>query len=407
LKKSMTETGAAGGAAVVIGASGQDGYFLAERLLAEGREVCATTRHPAALEGLGAAAAGGAAGLRVLAVELTEPQELLGLIARERPEEVYNLAGQSSVSRSFAEPLHTWRTNAGFVARLLETLRLASPETRLYQAASTDMFGAAAGSSVRHDEHSALNPQSPYASAKAAAFMLCRSYREAYNLRISCGILSNHESHRRPAGFLTRKIVDHVRGLRESGPGSLPPLRAGHLKIRRDWGYAPDYVEGTLLIQRQAAIRAALSAANSADSDGPADSDGAGAGAAGRAGEAADEGRSYRDYVLGTGRTLAVWELADAAFRLAGFDLVWHLDGEDPREWHASFRATGEPAVCVDPELLRPADPLVIGVDPGRARRELGWSPNDDPAVFLADMLDPPRRTPLPAVARPGAEARG
>jgi GDPmannose 4,6-dehydratase len=366
-------TKASGGAVVVIGASGQDGYFLAERLLAEGREVCATTRHPAALDGLSAAAGDGAR-LRVLAVELTEPQELLALIARERPVEVYNLAGQSSVSRSFAEPFETWRTNAGFVARLLETLRLASPETRLYQAASTDMFGGAAGASVRHDERSALNPQSPYASAKAAAFMLCRSYREAYNLRISCGILSNHESHRRPAGFLTRKIVDHVRTLRETGRAARPPLRMGHLKIRRDWGYAPDYVEGTLLIQRQAAVRAARRPAEDGDVT------------------AADEGRAYRDYVLGTGRTLAVWELADTAFRLAGFDLDWHLEGDDPRRWHARFRGTGEPAVRVDPDFLRPADPLVIGVDPGRARRELGWSPGDDPALFLGDMLNPPRR---------------
>jgi GDPmannose 4,6-dehydratase len=386
----MSETDAEGdfgpaqtarGAVVVIGASGQDGYFLAERLLAEGREVYVTTRHPAALDGLSAAARDDAS-LRLLAVELTEPQELLALIARERPIEVYNLAGQSSVSRSFTEPLHTWRTNAGFVARLLETLRLASPETRFYQAASTDMFGGAAGASVRHDERSALNPQSPYASAKAAAFMLCRSYREAYNLRISCGILSNHESHRRPAGFLTRKIVDHVRALRESGPHARRPLRMGHLQIRRDWGYAPDYVEGMILIQRQVAVRAARRASPEG------------------AGTMSDEGRAYRDYVLGTGRTLAVWELADTAFRLAGFDLDWSLEGDDPCGWQARFRSTGELAVCVDPDFLRPADPLIIDVDPSRARRELGWAPSDDPALFLGDMLNPPRRPHIGSAAR-------
>jgi len=384
----MGETEGVGRAVVVIGASGQDGYFLAERLLGEGREVYATTRHPAALQGLAAAARAGAR-LRVLAVEVTDPAELLGLISRERPAEVYNLAGQSSVSRSFDEPLNTWRTNADFVARLLETIRLASPETRLYQAASTDMFGGAAGGSVRHDERSALNPHSPYASAKAAAFMLCRSYREAYNLRISCGILSNHESHRRPAGFLTRKIVDHVRGLRESGAGAGGPMRTGNLKIRRDWGYAPDYVEGTILIQRQVAVRAARAATGDGGEGG------------------ADEGRAYRDYVLATGRTRAVWELADAAFRLGGFDLEWHLEGEDPRRWHARFRATGETAVFVDPELLRPADPLVISVDPTRAREELGWDPSEDADVFLGDMLNPPRGAAVGREAPGGAGVSG
>jgi GDPmannose 4,6-dehydratase len=351
--------------AVVIGASGQDGYFLTRRLLADGWKVLATTRHPATLEELDRAAAGR---LGVHTAELREPGPLLELIGEVQPAEVYNLAGQSSVSRSFADPLGTWQTNAEFVARLLECLRLRSPRTRLYQAASTDMFGGAAGASVLHDEGSPLNPQSPYASGKSAAFMLCRSYREAYNLRISCGILSNHESHRRPAGFLTRKIVDHVRALRREGPDSRLPLRVGHLKIRRDWGFAPDYIEGMLLIQRQVSVRA------------------------GREGsaEVADEGRAYRDYVLATGRTLAVWELADAAFRLGGFELEWRLEGDDPARWQARFAATNQLAVEVDPEFLRPTDPLVIGLDPARARRELGWSPSDDPSVFLDDMLNPP-----------------
>jgi GDPmannose 4,6-dehydratase len=358
-------------AAVVVGASGQDGYYLTGRLLAEGFEVHATTRRPATLDALARAATTGDR-LRVHAVELTQPAPLFDLIERVRPAEVYNLAGQSSVSRSFSEPLRTWATNADFIAALLEALRLRSPLTRFYQASSTDMFGAAGAGVIRYDEHSALNPQSPYASAKAAAHLLCRSYREAYDLRVACGILSNHESRRRPAPFLSRKIVDHVRALRTLPTAerrAQPPLLMGNLKIRRDWGFAPDYVAGMQLIIRQARVRAAARGDEGLD-------------------ERNDAGALYRDYVLGTGRSHAVWELVDEAFRIAGFDLEWRLEGEDPREWSARFREGGEEAVAVDASLLRPADPLVIEVDSSRAREELGWSPRGGLGVFLRDMLD-------------------
>lgn len=357
--------------AVVVGASGQDGYYLTERLLAEGWEVHATTRRAASLDALARAPSPGGR-LRVHVVELTEPAPLFDLIEGVRPAEVYNLAGQSSVSRSFSEPLRTWATNADFISHLLETLRLRSPRTRFYQASSTDMFGASGASVIRYDESSALNPQSPYASAKAAAHLLCRSYREAYDLRVACGILSNHESRRRPAPFLSRKIVDHLRALRSLPTAERrapPPLSMGNLKIRRDWGFAPDYVEGMQLIIRQTRVRAS---ARGGHNDNATD----------------DAAALYRDYVLGTGRSHAVWELVDEAFRIAGFDLEWRLEGDDPREWSAHFREGGAPAVAVDAKLLRPADPLVIEVDSSRAREELGWSPRCGLEVFLRDMLE-------------------
>jgi GDPmannose 4,6-dehydratase len=355
--------------AVVIGATGQDGYYLTARLLAEGWRVRATTRRPALLDAL-VSSTEAAGRLSVHVLDLCEPLSLFELIARARPAEVYNLAGQSSVSRSFADPLGTWRTNADFVAELLECVRLNSPGTRLYQASSTDMFGSACGGTVRYDEDSPLNPQSPYASAKAAAHLLCRSYRESYGVRVACGILSNHESRRRSAPFLSRQIVDHVRALRRLTPGerrTFPPLRMGNLKIRRDWGFAPDYAEGMRLVLRQVEVRAALGGDDAA---------------------CADTGALYRDYVLGTGESHAVWELVDTAFRIAGFDLEWELEGEDPREWRARFRDDGATAVEVDGTLLRPADPLVIEIDSSRSRLELGWSPQRGLEVFLRDMLE-------------------
>jgi GDPmannose 4,6-dehydratase len=140
----------------------------------------------------------------------------------------------------------------------------------------------------------------------------------------------------------------------------------GNLRIRRDWGFAPDYVEGIRLILRQIKVRAERS-----DEIAPV----------------VDEGRAYRDYVLGTGKTYAVWELVDTAFRLIGLDLEWSLEGDDPRGWNARVRSSGKPAVAVDPSLLRPADPFIIEVDPSRARRDLGWSPRAGLEVFLKDML--------------------
>jgi GDPmannose 4,6-dehydratase len=139
----------------------------------------------------------------------------------------------------------------------------------------------------------------------------------------------------------------------------------GNLKIRRDWGFAPDYVEGMCKILRQIKTRAELT---------------------GQAPES-DEGTNYRDYLLATGETHAVWELIDCAFTIGGFDLEWNLEGDEPKAWHGYFRSTGTPAVVVDPDLLRAAEPLVIRVDPDRARRELGWMPKQGLEGFLRDIF--------------------
>jgi GDPmannose 4,6-dehydratase len=376
----------AGDVSLVIGASGQDGYLLTSRLLEEGFEVHAAARRTAELDAL-AARAGGR--LNVHTVDLLEPASLFDLVARLRPREVYNLAGESSVSRSFADPLQTWRTNAAFVARLLESLRTTSPHTRLYQASSTDMFGGEAGQTVCHNEDSPLNPRSPYASAKAAAHLLCRSYRGSYGLRVACGILANHESRRRPRPFLTRKIADHVIQLRRTHD-TTQPLAVGNLKIERDWGFAPDYVRGMQLIIRQIDVRAARASTNARTNEGAQHEVVAQADVHAQADvdAQADVGANYRDYVLGTGESRAAWQLIDVAFRLAGFDLEWRLEGDDAAQWHARFHTTGEPAVIVDKELLRPADPLVIRVDSARAARDLGWSPRRGLEVFLADMIE-------------------
>ncbi|HEX8145345.1 MAG TPA: GDP-mannose 4,6-dehydratase [Pyrinomonadaceae bacterium] len=372
------------GTVIVTGASGQDGQLLTELLLGEGWTVHATVRRPDSMKHLtdNPVYAGR---LRVHVVDLLNPRDLLRFIAEIQPDEFYNLAGQSSVSRSFADPWYTWRTNAEVVARLLICIRERSPQTRFYQASSTDMFGYVPGGTILHNEDSALKPQSPYASAKAAAHLLCGSYRQAYGMRIACGILSNHESHLRSAHFLSRKVTDHVRmllRLQSSGTderGPLPVLAMGNLKIERDWGCAADYVRGMTMILRQIEVRAERSGLT----------------------REPDVGDHYRDYVLSTGETHAVWQMVDRAFSLAGFNLAWRLDGDEPLSWQASFSATGARAVVVDPALLRPADPLTIMIDSSLAQKELGWSPRRGLDIFLSDMLNNLPGLPTEALTAP------
>jgi GDPmannose 4,6-dehydratase len=336
--------------AIVTGATGQDGWFLVQKLLADGWTVHAAVRDVAAAE----AVFTGQPRLRAVRRDLRDPGPLRALVGDVRPEELYNLAGESSVAASFLDPQATWESNAHVVVHLLDAVRNDSPDTRIYQASSGEMFGSIPGGDVVHDESSALNPQSPYAAAKAAAHLLCRSYRESYGVRIACGILFNHESHRRGPQFLSRKVVDHVLALRTGA--ATGPLALGNLKVQRDWGFAPDYVDGMIAILRQDAADAA----------------------------------AYRDYVLGTGRLHHVWELVDRAFVLGGFELAWILDGDDATAWGASFADSGDPAVVVDPAFIRPADPRAIAADPSRARTELGWEPRPGLDVFLEDMLAAP-----------------
>ena len=360
----MTHDGLTSGRAIVIGASGQDGYFLTEFLINQNWRIHAVTRRPEALAGL-TQSRDADCRLEIHVVDLSLPLPLFDLIVQVQPEEIYNLAGQSSVSRSFTDPVIAWRTNADFVAELLECVRLKSPHSRLYQASSTDMFGGSADRTILYNENSELNPRSPYASAKAAAHRLCQFYRETYGLHIASGILANHESHRRPKSFLTRKVVEHVMTLKDLSSAQVAnsaPLKVGNLKVRRDWGFAPDYVQGMCAILRQIDIRKTTEVL-------------------------ADIGRNYRDYVLATGETHAVWELVDSAFRIGGLDIEWNLEGDDPALWRGHFSASGAPAVIVDPQLLRMSEPLIIQLDPSRARKELGWAPRRGLAVFLNDMF--------------------
>lgn len=296
-----------GGRAFITGISGQDGTYLAERLLAEGVEVHALAHELEPLPDM--------PGVDLHRGDLTAVDDVRTLLVDLAPEEIYNLAALSSVARSWEEPDLTARVNGMAAAALLESAHQVQEKhgraVRFVQASSAEIFGQPDRSP--QDETTPVRPVNPYGAAKAYAHLMVDVYRRR-GLHAVSAILYNHESPRRPEQFVTRKITATVAAIARGRAGS---LSLGNLDARRDWGWAPDYVD--------AMVRAAR-----ADLAG--------------------------DYVVATGVGHSVRDFVAAAFRHAGID-----------DW--------EPLVEVDPEFVRPADPMELVGDATRARTELGWSP--------------------------------
>ncbi len=308
--------------AFVTGIGGQDGSYLAERLVADGLEV-----HALALTTDGPPEHCPPEVL-VHQGDLTDLDHVRGLMHDVDPSEVYNLAAISSVALSWSEPDLTARVNGLGAAGLLESALAVQEKrghpVRFVQASSAEMFGEPATSP--QDESTALRPVNPYGAAKAFAHLAVGVYRQR-DLHAVSVILYNHESPRRPAQFVTRRITSTVAAIAR---GQADRLVLGNLESRRDWGWAPDYVD--------ALVRAARA-------------------------ERAD------DYVIATGEGHSVREFAAAAFARAGV-----------ADW--------EPLLESDPALFRPADATDLTGDATKARRELGWSPTVDFAEVVGRMVD-------------------
>jgi GDPmannose 4,6-dehydratase len=306
--------------AFVTGISGQDGRYLAERLLAEGVEVHALAH---ALEPLP-----DVPGVMLHRGDLTAVDRVRALLIDLAPDEVYNLAAVSSVARSWEEPDLTGRVNALAAAALLESALLVQEKqrrtVRFVQASSAEIFGEPDRSP--QDESTPIRPVNPYGAAKAYAHLMVDVYRRR-DLHAVGAILYNHESPRRPDTFVTRKITSTAAAIAR---GRADVLALGNLDARRDWGWAPDYVD--------AMVRAARA-------DAP------------------------RDYVVATGVARSVRDFVAAAFARAGV-----------ADW--------EPYVVVDPGLVRPADPTELVGDATRARTELGWSPTVEFDEIVGRMVD-------------------
>jgi GDPmannose 4,6-dehydratase len=306
--------------AFVTGINGQDGSYLAERLLDEGVEVHALAHD--------AEPAHHAPGVELHVGDLTHVDEMRSLVLELAPDEIYNLAAVSSVARSWADPDLTARVNGMAAVSLMESAlqlqKKCGKTVRLVQASSAEIFGQP--SATPQDEETPLRPVNPYGAAKAYAHLMVDVYRHR-DLHAVSAILYSHESPRRPVQFVTRKITSTVAAITQ---GRADRLTLGNLDSRRDWGWAPDYVDAMV---RAARVTAA------------------------------------RDYVIATGVGHSVRDFVDAAFRHAGID-----------DWSTH--------VDVDPEFVRPVDPRDLTGDASLARTELGWRPTVDFDEIVGRMVD-------------------
>ena len=293
--------------ALITGITGQDGSYLAELLLSEGYQVIGMVRRSSTetFERI----AHIQDQLTLVSGDLLDEVSLINILREHKPEEVYNLAAQSFVQTSWAQPVFTGESTAMGVTRVLDAIRTVNPEIRFYQASSSEMFGKV--QAVPQDEDTPFYPRSPYGVAKVYGHWITVNYRESYNLHASSGILFNHESPRRGLEFVTRKVTNGVAKIKL---GLANELRLGNLDAQRDWGYAADYVRAMYLMLQQ---------------DRP------------------------DDYVVATGETHPVRELCEVAFAAAG--LNW------------------ENFVVIDEKFMRPAEVDLLVGDPAKAERVLGW----------------------------------
>lgn len=316
--------------ALVTGVTGQDGAYLCELLLAKGYAVFGTYRRTSSvnfwrLRELGLE---GHPGLQLVEHDLTDLGASLALVQQLAPDEVYNLAAQSFVGVSFQQPSTTAQITGLGALNLLEAIRLAKPDTRFYQASTSEMFGKV--QAIPQTETTPFYPRSPYGVAKLYAHWMTINYRESYGLFGSSGILFNHESPLRGLEFVTRKITDAAARIQL---GLQEVLELGNLDAQRDWGHARDYVDGMWRMLQ------------------------------------ADQPDTY---VLATNRTVPVRDFVRLAFEAVGRPLDFRGQGE--RE-EGVCRQTGRVLLRVNPRFYRPAEvDLLIG-DPAKARQVLGWTP--------------------------------
>lgn len=225
--------------ALIVGISGQDGSYLAKLLIEKGYEVHGTSRDAELSSFWGLKELGIFSAVTLYSMTLIDFRSVMQTVLQILPDEIYNLAGQTSVGLSFLQPVETLESISIGTLNLLEVLRFHNLKTKLYNACSSECFGDTNG--VAASEETAFRPRSPYAVAKAASFWQVSNYREAYNLFACSGILFNHESPLRPKRFVTKKIISAACRI---SLGSTEKLKLGNLHIKRDWGWAPEFVEG-------------------------------------------------------------------------------------------------------------------------------------------------------------------
>jgi GDPmannose 4,6-dehydratase len=329
--------------AVITGITGQDGAYLAALLLEKGYRVVGTYRRTSSftfwrIEELGVSAH---PDLELVEHDLLDLGSCMRLIERAKPEEVYNLAAQSFVGVSFDQPISTGMTTGLGAVHMLEAIRLLDPSIRFYQASTSEMFGKV--DAAQQDERTRFYPRSPYGAAKLYAHWMTVNYRESHGLFGVSGILFNHESPLRGREFVTRKITDSVARIHTR---QLEFVELGNLDAQRDWGFAPEYVDGMWRMMQ----------APTPDT-----------------------------WVLATGRTRTVRDFVSLAFRAIDRELVWEGKGEHEL---ARDAATGLVRVRVNSRFYRPAEVDCLLGNAEKAGRELQWKAQTSLESLCRTMVD-------------------
>ena len=319
--------------ALITGINGQDGSYLTEFLLEKGYEVHGTIRRASVftterIDHLYRDPHEKNVRLLLHYGDLTDSSNLNRLVEKIKPDEIYNLGAQSNVKVSFEVPEYTAEVDAVGTLRLLDAIKEAGVRTRFYQASSSEMFGKAVESPQK--ESTPFYPRSPYGAAKVYSHWITVNYREAYNLFACNGILFNHESPRRGKRFVTRKVTRAVARIYH---GLQNKLFLGNLDAKRDWGYAPEYVEAMWLMLQQ---------------------------------------KEPDDYVIATGESHTVRELASEAFENIDIELRWEGKGSEEK---GIDEKTGKVLVEVDPKYFRPTEVEYLTGDASKAKKKLGWEP--------------------------------
>ena len=326
--------------ALITGITGQDGSYLAEFLLEKGYEVHGVVRRASLINTYRIDAFFDR--IKLHYGDLTDATNIIGVIQKVQPDEIYNLGAQSHVKVSFETPEYTGQVDGLGTLRILEAVRLLGIEkkTRIYQASTSEMFGKV--QETPQKETTSFYPRSPYGCAKLYAYWITKNYREAYDMYSCSGILFNHESPRRGETFVTRKIT---RGLSKISTGLQNELILGNLNAKRVWGHANDFVEAMWLMLQQ---------------------------------------DKAKDYVIATGEQYSVRDFVDKAAPFFGFDIEWRGESEQEVGYD---RNTKKVVIKVSDRYFRPSEVDSLLGDSSKARKELGWKPKITFDQLVEDMV--------------------
>lgn len=321
--------------ALITGITWQDGAWLAQLLHSKGYKVIWLARRASELRTEKLERLWILPHIKIVEFDLLDYSNMWDVINTYRPDEFYNLAAQSFVWVSFKQPVSTWETDGMAVAKILDILRHVSPQTKFYQASTSEMFGKV--QSIPQTEATPFYPRSPYGCAKLYAHWMTINYRESYNMFCCSGILFNHESELRGKEFVTRKITSQAaqqKKILESWEiHTLTPIQIGNIDAERDWWYAKEYVEGMWLMLQQ---------------------------------EVAD------DYVLATGKTTTVRAFIEYAYEALWIPTRWQWTGLDEVLLHAEKDII---LLQINPDFFRPAEVDLLLGSPEKATKKLWWKP--------------------------------